>query len=66
MYGDFYKPRKARIIPTFRKRINRTSNNSVEMATAFEERKTNAFYMPQNLYTTTTTTTINRVLHQME
>ena len=24
-YGDFYKPQKARFIPTFCKRINRTS-----------------------------------------
>ncbi len=63
VYGDFYKPRKARFIPTFCKRINRTSNSSRQMVTAFEERKTNDLYMQQNLYTTTT---INRVLHQME
>ena len=59
MYGFFYKPRKARFIPTFCKRINRTLNSSREIVTAFEERKTNDLYMQQNLYTTTTTT-INR------
>ena len=63
--GDYYKPRKARFIPTFCKRINRTQPAVEIWVRAFEERKTNDLYMQQNLYTTTTTT-INRVLHQME
>ena len=58
-HGDFYKPRKARFIPTFCKRINRTSTAVEIWVTAFEERKTNDLNLQQNLCTTTTTT-INR------
>ena len=65
-YGDFIIPRKARFIPTFCKRINRTLTALEIWVRAFEERKTNDLYVQQNLYTTTTTTIINRVLHQME
>ena len=43
LYGFFYKPRKARFIPTFCKRINRTSTAVEIWVTAFEERKTNDF-----------------------
>ena len=51
-YGDFYKPRKARFIPTFCKRINRTSTAVGRWVTAFEERRrttfsvTNSFPLP--------------------
>ena len=55
-------PRKARFIPMFCKRINRTQPAVEIWVRAFEERKTNYLYVQQNLYTTT----INRVLHQME
>ena len=56
------KPRKARFIPTFCKRINRTST-AVEIWWQLLKKGTNDLYLQQNLYTTTT---INRVLHQME
>ena len=62
-YGDFYKPRKARFIPSFCKRINRTSTAVGRWVTAFEEGRRTTFSVT-NLYTTTTI--INRVLHQME
>ena len=70
VYGDFYKPRKTWFIPTFCKRINRTSTavgNWWQLLKKGDER----LLMQQNLYTattttTTTTTTINRVLPQME
>ena len=51
-------PRKARFIPTFCKRINRTQPAVEIWVRAFEQRKTNYLYVQQNLYTTTTT--INR------
>ena len=59
-YGDFYVPRKARFIPTFCKRINRTQTAAEIWMRAFEKWKTNYLYVQQNLHTTTTTTTINR------
>ena len=43
-------PRIARFIPTFCKRINRTSNSSREMVTAFEERKTKDLYATKFIY----------------
>ena len=61
-YGDFYKPRKARFIPVFCKRINCTSTavgNWWQLLKKGDER----LLVQQNLYTTTT---INKVLHQME
>ena len=64
IYRDYYIPRKARFIPTFCKRTNRTQPAVEIWVRVFEERKTNYLYVQQNLYTTTTTI-INRVLHQM-
>ena len=64
LWGFYNKPQKAQFIPTFCKRINRTQPAVEIWVRAFEERKTNHLYVQQNLYTTTTT--INRVLHQME
>ena len=63
--GIFIYPEKPDLIPTFCKRINHTQPAVEIWVKAFEERKTNDLYVQQNLYTTTTTT-INRVSHQME
>ena len=63
--GFFINPEKPGFIQRFVKEENRTSTAGEIWVTAFGERKTNEFYVQQNLYTTTTTT-INRVLHQME
>ena len=52
-------PEKPGLIPTFCKRINRTQPAVEIWVRAFEERDER---VQQNLYTTT----INRVLHQME
>ena len=57
--GIFISPEKPGLFLRF---VKEYWNGSGEMVTAFEERKTNAFYVQQNLYTTT----INRVLPQME
>ena len=58
IYGDFYKPRKARFIPTFCKRINR----SREMGDSFWRKETSDFLFNRIFIQQT----INRVLHQME
>ena len=50
MYGDFYKPREARLFPTFCKRINRTSTAVGSWVTAFEERKMNDFSATKFIY----------------
>ena len=62
-YGEFYKARKARFVPTFCKRINRTST-AVGNGRQLLKKGDEQLLMQQNLYTTTTT--INRVLHKME
>ena len=49
-YGDFYKPRKARFIPTFCKRINRTSTAVGKWVTAFEERRRTTFSVAKFIY----------------
>ena len=48
--GDFYKPRKARFIPTFCKRINRTSTAVGRWVTAFEERRRTTFCVTEFIY----------------
>ena len=50
VYGDFYKPRKARFIPTFCKRINRTSTAVGIWVTAFEERRRTTFSATKSIY----------------
>ena len=50
LYGDFYKPRKARFIPTFCKRINRTSTAVGSWLTAFEERRRTTFSATKFIY----------------
>ena len=62
--GNIINPEKPGLIPTVCKRINCTQPAIEIRVRAFEERKMNDLYVQQNLYTTTTT--INRVLHQME
>ena len=49
-YGDFYKPRKARFIPTFCKRINRTSTAVGKWLTAFEEERRTTFSVTKFIY----------------
>ena len=49
-YGDFYMPRKARFIPTFCKRINRTSTAVGKWLTAFEERRRTTFSATKSIY----------------
>ena len=50
MYGDFYKPRKARCIPTFCKRINCTSTAVGKWVTTFEERRQMTFSVTKFIY----------------
>ena len=50
MYGDFCKPRKAQIIPTFCKRINRTSTAGGKWVTTFEERRRMTFSATKFIY----------------
>ena len=49
-YGDFYKPRKARFIPTFCKRINRTATAVGIWVTAFKERRQKTFRAIKFIY----------------
>ena len=48
--GDFYKPRKARFIPKFCKRINRTSTAVGKWVTAFEEGRRATFRVTKFIY----------------
>ena len=48
--GIFYKSRKARFIPTFCKRINRTSTAVEIWVTAFEERRRTTFSATKFIY----------------
>ena len=48
--GEFYKPRKARFIPTFCKRINRTSTAVGRWVKAFEERRRTTFSVTKFIY----------------
>ena len=50
IYGDFYKPRKAWFIPTFCKRINRTSTAVGIWVTGFEERRQTTFSATKFVY----------------
>ena len=50
MYGEFYNPRKSRFIPTFFKRINRTSTAVRKWLTAFEERGWTTFSVTKFIY----------------
>ena len=50
VYGEFYKPRKARFIPTFCKRINRTSTAVGRWVAAFEERRRTTFGVTKFIY----------------
>ena len=47
---DFYKPRKARFIPTFCKRINRTSTVVGRWVTALEEGRRTIFSVTKFIY----------------
>ena len=49
-YGEFYKPWKARFIPTFCKRINRTSTAVGIWVRAFEERRQTTFSVTKFIY----------------
>ena len=60
--GDFYKPQKAQFIPTFCKRINRTSNSSRELVTAFEERDERLIHATKFIYNNNK----HGFFHQME
>ena len=46
----FYKPRKARFIPTFCKRINRTLTAVGKWVTAFEEGRRTTFSITKFIY----------------
>ena len=48
--GIFYKPRKARFIPTFCKKINHTSTAVGKLMTAFEERRQTTFNVTKFIY----------------
>ena len=50
IYGEFYKSRKARFIPTFCKRINRTSTAVGSWVAAFEERRRTTFSVRKFIY----------------
>ena len=50
LYGEFYKPRKARFIPTFCKRINRTSTAVGNWVAPFEERRRTTFSATKFIY----------------
>ena len=50
IYGDFYKPQKARFIPSFCKRVNRTSTAVGKCVTAFEERRRTTFRATKFIY----------------
>ena len=49
-YGDFYKPRKARFIPAFCKRINRNSTAVGRLVATFEERRRTTFSVTKFIY----------------
>ena len=49
-YGDFYKPWKARFIPTFCKTINRTSTLVGIWVTASEEKRQTTFSATKFIY----------------
>ena len=50
LFKTFYRPRKARIIPTFCKRINRTSTAVGKWVTAFEEGRRTTFSVTKFIY----------------
>ena len=50
IYGDFYKPRKARFIPTFCKRITCTSTAVGSWLTAFEEKRRMTYSATKFMY----------------
>ena len=51
--GNFIKPRKARFIPTFCERINRTSTALGRWVKAFEERRRMTFSVTKFIQQTT-------------